>query len=354
MSSSYKFNDCNTYQLIVNNKKIYIINFGEIHGEDSKINFKVFDNHKTMFYIETPFKLFNKQFKYKYFKKINSPSITKIRKQNNIQIYSPDGYNNIYYINKYFAYWFKKNNYKFNDKNDNNVINRCNPYNKLWNYCPCEFRDGTECFYAFTEPLYQLLYYYLRHIQYAEDFNLSIDEFLKQEIDNDISCLKLRIPSYDIMKQEFIKAINSNKYDMLKFNDKIYRKIYLLLVKYYNNLNYRNYVNNPTFKNLDKLFKNINLTDMTIDLFNIITFFYYEDKLKKYPSIIEFIKYYYEVMIYSMTPYYLANYIIGPYDIILYINLNDNLQNYEYHVIYNGTFHRYIFQSYINFMYLNY
>lgn len=352
--SLYKVNDCNVYKIqnSKTNKNIYIINYGEIHGEDTKVNFKIFDKYNTMFYVEQPFRLFNKNFKYKYFKKINSKSTTKRRQKNGQFTYSPLGYDNMYYLNIYFSKWFKDNNYTFNDKNDKQIISKSKQYNTLWNYCPCEYRDNNEFFYDFTEPLYQLLQYYIFHIKY-NNFNQNINNFLLENINNNINCLKLRIPPYNIFKQKIIDAINVNKYDTLPYNETVYKKIHNLLTKYYNKKEFIIFVENPTFNNLDLYFKKINLSLMTIDLFNIITFFYYENNLIKYKSITEFIKYYYDYLIYSVFPINLRPFIISPYDIILYINLNENITKYEYHIIYNGTFHRYIFQYYLSFM-LNY
>ena len=348
--SSLKFNDCNSFELLINNKKIYIINFGEIHGRDSKINFSIFNNYKTMFYVEQPFRIFNKQIRYTYFKKINSKRTTKQRQKNNITTYSSEGYNNMYYLNLYFANWFKENNYKFDDNNDKQLINKSKPYNKLWNYCPCEYRDGNEFFYNFTEPLYILLHYYLIYKHY-NNFKEDINDFMKFNYNEPFDFLKIKIMPYNEFKNIIINAINKfTYYDTLPFNDKIYKKIHSLLIKYYNKPEYDQFFEKPNFKNLELYFKGINLSEMTIDLFNIITFFNYEKELTKYKSIINFIKFYYDYMIYSLFPCGIDIYFISPYDIMLFINLNKNLTKYDYHVIYNGTFHRFIFQYYLNFI----
>ncbi len=351
MEQPYLFLDCNNYRLIdKNNKIINIINFGEAHGLDSKLDIMKFKDLKSCFYVEEPMRLFKKYYNYPVFIKHGSKKDIEYRKKSNMSIFNSKGYHNIYHLKKYFAYYYKKNKYIFEDKDDQKLVNESNPYNKLWEYCPCDYRDGIGYLQYCCYLLEIILLYYLRYTNiFNKDFikNNQFDKYLKLSGYN-IKYFKEYINPKSFEEFEQFHKKYQDKHP--PYNKQILQEIYKLLKKYFNT-NYYKFINNFNENNLNEYFKNINITQMSIDLFNIQTYFYYIDDLKKYKCIYEFINYYYNyyVKIYKD----ILNYYIQPiscYDIILYINLHKNLNKYDYHVIYNGDQHRFIFSIYIDFL----
>jgi len=351
MEKPYLFLDCNNYKLIdKNNNIINIINFGEAHGLDPKFDINIFNNLKTCFYVETPIRLFKKHFTYPFFVKHGSKKDIKYRKKAGMDIWNSKGYNNVYYIKKYFSYYYKNNNYTFEDKDDQRIINESKPFNKLWGYYPCDYRDGVAYYQYQCELLNMILDYYLTSKnELNKDFiqNNPFNTYINYYGYDNIDKFKIIIPkTLEEFEQEHKNDKDTN-YNP-PYNKEILEEIYKLLKKYFN-INYYKFINSQNSDNLNEYFKNIDIAQMSIDLFNIQTYLYYKDDVKKYNCIYEFINYYYNSYLKVCKNYF--NYKpIWIYDIILYINLHKNLNKYDYHVIYNGSAHTFLFSMYIDFL----
>ena len=334
-----------SYRLVKNNKCYDIINYGEIHGFDSKINFNIFKDNKTCFYTETFINSYQKNYMYEYFIKSNSKKHLKEAENfnNSIGVRPKTGYNNLYHLQKYFAYFYKKNGFNFLNEQDKKIVEKSKPYNKLWNYFPCDCRENYDkSFHTMNSLLYTILTYYVfKKMEYPKSFDYFINNKDNErfKIDDFKQYTKINIKPENL--KNYYNALKE-KFNLYTFkNDEMFVKISDVYKKYFNK-DYDNFINDNSDENLNNYFKNINLTEMMLDLFNVQTYFYYENILIKYKSITDFLNNYFEFG-------YKTSHkgIITFYDILLYINLNNNLEKAEYHVIYNGDFHRQLFNMYI-------
>lgn len=103
-----------------------------------------------------------------------------------------------------------------------------------------------------------------------ENYNIFIEKFITKILD---------------VHQSFINPIIAltetyKKYDILPFNETTlnnqYKIIFEILTKYINN-NYQKIISIPSIENITNYFKDINLTQFTIDMFNVSTCFYFEE-----------------------------------------------------------------------------
>ena len=394
----YLLLNTNIYRFKINNRIIHIINYGERHYQAPKLDLSIYKNKKTCFYLEYPMRIFNKQIDFMYFNNLNpktkklptktyylrSLSKNKSRlnsKFNSISTPRPKQrlhkkfsknnstkitpYDNRYHIAKYFGKWYLDNGYKFDDdstipedlkdcmKSDLTIASKHKKYNKLWDLCPCDYRSNV-FFYSFTGLISILQQYYLYILKSINSKNfccsfrkymfINFDVFMEEFITETPNTFEGFI---NPIKEEFERY---KKYDVLPLNEiteqNQYKRIFGILDKYMNNENYQKIIKDPSTENITNYFKGLDLAQLTIDIFNVNTCFYFEEDLKKYPDIIEFIKFYYHQFEKSI--------LYGPcditsYDIILFINLNKNIEKYNYHVIYNGLFHFELFKYYMLF-----
>jgi len=384
----YLLLNTNIYRFKINNRLIHIINYGERHYQAPKLDLSIYKNRKTCFYLEYPMRIFNKNVDFIYFDNLNPKkkqylpktyylrSLSKNKSSFNSRLNSSPkqrlhkkstkivSYDNRYHLAKYFGKWFLDNGYKFDDdsiipkdlkdvmKSDLTVASKHKKYNKLWDLCPCDYRNNV-FFFSFTGLISILQQYYLYLLKSINSKNLC-------------SFRKYMFINFDVFMEEFITKIPETfesfinpikeeferykKYDVLPLNEETeqnqYKKIFSILNKYMNNEKYQNIIKDPSTENIVDYFKGLDLAQLTIDIFNVNTCFYFEEDLKKYPDIIEFIKFFYHQFEKSI--------LFGPcditsYDIILFINLNKNIEKYNYHVIYNGNFHFELFKYYMLF-----
>ena len=336
-------------------KIINIINIGEYHYKTPELNLDLFKDKKTCFYVETYNYIFNKKFNYSLFQDDNE--------------YEYEGFKhftNINRLNNIFSYYYKQNNYEFIDEYDKKIINNSNPFNKLWNFLPCDYRYIKyidDYFYC----IMSLYYYYILIINNVIKYNKNYIEKRKDAFEH----IKEVINSYHIsttleeIKHEFN---NIDKYKMITdflhikdcyeipiINDNIIIKIHQTIKKYYNE-DYFRIIEDFSDENIIKYFDLINKGEFMIDMFNLRTYFYFEDKLNKYDCIKQFLNYYCNYylkdklnLLDTFMPYMIT--LLCPiYDIGLYINFCDNFQNYDYNVIYSGDVHRELFDIFIKFL----
>ena len=377
---TYLVLNTNIYRFKVNNKLIHIINYGERHYQAPKLDFSIYKNKKTCFYLEYPMRIFNKNIDFIYFKNLNpkkkqlpiktyylrNKSKNKTRSKQRLHKQS---YDNRYHLAKYFGKWYLDHDYKFMDdttipqdlkdimKSDLSIALKYKKYNKLWDLCPCDYRSNV-FFGQYTDLITYLQHYYLCLLKY-NDGKHHLDNFKKFMFDNYDVFIEELITKIPDTFEDFINPIKEVYetykkcniiFDILQFNETTlsnqYKKIFEILTKYMSNEKYQKIVSKPSIENIINYFKDINLTQLTIDMFNVNTCFYFEEDLKKYPDIIEFMNFYYNQFEKSI--------LFGPsnitiYDIILFINLNKNIEKYNYHVIYNGVFHFELFKYYMLF-----
>ena len=393
MNNPYLLLNTNIYRFKINDKIIHIINYGELHSQAPKLDISIYKNLKTCFYLEYPMRIFNKNVDYIYFKNLNPKkkqkpvktyylrSLTKNKSKSNLTKLTPKQrlhkkssknkpYDNRYHLAKYFGKWYLDHGYKFEDdttipldlkdvmKSDLSIASKHKTYNKLWDLCPCDYRSNV-FFGQFTELISILQHYYLYLLKYNDgEHNLvNFKQFMFENYNVFIEEFITKIPdTFEKFINPIIELSESyKKYDILPFNETTlsnqYKRIFEILTKYMSNEKYQKIISYPSIENIIDYFKDIDLTQLTIDMFNVNTCFYFEEDLKKYPNIIEFIKLFYSQFKKSI--------LFGPcnisiYDIILFINLNKNIEQYNYHVIYNGVFHFELFKYYMIFFEQNY
>ena len=168
-----------------------------------------------------------------------------------------------------------------------------------------------------------------------------------------------------------MKTFYNNIFEYPNINDDIVMKYIQVLQKYYNE-DYDKLSKNITNENINLYFKNIDISKLIIDLFNMYTYFYFEDKLKKYSCIKHFLDYYFnyyyintllrnminnQKIVENILYYNLEKDLIDDltifslvYDIGLYLNFCENFENYDYNVIYSGNFHKELFDIFIKFV----
>ena len=388
----YLLLNTNIYRFKINNRLIHIINYGERHYQALKLDLSIYKNLKTCFYLEYPMRIFNKHVDFVYFKNLNPktkklPSKTYYLRSlpknklglnsrlNSISTPIPKQrlhkkslkltpYDNRYHLAKYFGKWYLDHGYKFDDdttipedlkdcmKSDLTIASKHKKYNKLWDLCPCDYRSHI-FFGVFTELISILQHYYLYLLKYNDgkhdlvNFRMYMFENYDAFMEEFITKIPETFEGFIIPLKEEVERYKI--YDILPLNEETedqYKKIYDILDKYINNENYQNIISKPSIENITIYFKGLDLAQLTIDIFNVNTCFYFEEDLKKYPDIIEFIKFYYKQFKNSI--------LFGPcnitsYDIILFISLNKNIEKYNYHVIYNGNFHFELFKYYMLF-----
>jgi hypothetical protein len=298
-----------------------------------KLDLSKFKNKKCYFYVETSMRLYNLKFDRPYFIKNGSKKDVKYRKENDMYIWSSEGYDNIYKLNMMFANYFSK--YKFTDSNDKKIIEKSKPITENWKFIPCDYRDGIGVYHHKCNLLECLIEYY--YIYPKTDFKTFIGYFNYK-----IQDFNFNIPHL-MQLEDYIENLEDKpKNDRLK-NEKIIKYL-----KKYFNADYYKFVNKPTIENLKKYFDKINLTELTIDMFNVRTYFYYEKDIND--LIIDFLNWFYEIM--KSKSNLLIDYGISVYDIILFINFNKNFNQSknEIHIMYNGDNHRYIFNFYISYV----
>ena len=107
---------------------------------------------------------------------------------------------------------------------------------------------------------------------------------------------------------------------------------------------YYEFIKNPSNENLEKYFKKIKFSTLITDMFNVLTYFYYEKDISI--NLIKFFDYYEAIRGICKPP-------ICAYDIILFINFmkNVNKSKNEIHVIYNGLRHKVLFNYFYSYMY---
>lgn len=132
-----------------------------------------------------------------------------------------------------------------------------------------------------------------------------------------------------------------DNYKIPFINIDIINKIYQVITKYYNE-DYFKIIDDFTDENLVNYFDLMDKGEFMIDMFNLRTYFYFEDKLNKYDCIKQFLNYYCNYyfkdnlnLLDTFRPFIIM--LLCPiYDIGLYVNFCDNFQNYDYNVIYSG------------------
>ncbi len=383
-TQTYPVLNTNVYRFNINDRIIHIVNYGEIHYQAPKLDLSVYEDKKTCFYLEYPFRIFNKRVDFIYFSNLNPKKKSSLVKtcclQSKTKVtttkLSPKErlhkkikpYDNRYHISKHFGKWYLNKGYIFNDdttipldlkdkmKSDLTIATKYESYNELWDLCPCDYRHKCNSIFGIITDLINILqHYYLYILKYNDGSHTLVDFKQYMFINYDIPSIEIFLTKIPKTFEEFFSPIKSDPdyfkvYDLLPITEKTendqYKRIYEILVKYVNNDKYQNIIENPSIDNIMNYFKDMDLTQLTIDIFNVNTCFYYEEDLKKYPDIIEFIN-----MFYSL---YHKTILFGPcnitsYDIILLINLNKNIEKYDYHVIYNGLFHCELFKYYMLF-----
>ena len=356
MYSPFELLNYSNHRIFNKSKIINIINIGEYHNISPKLNLDLFKDKKTCFYVETTNYIFNKNFN-------NSLFFDKIQYYN--KLYKDyNNFSNITFLNNIFSFYYKQNQYKFINSYDKEIINNSKRFNKLWNFIPCDYRHIKyidKYFYC----IMCLFYYY---ILLKNKVILIFNDDIEQEKINIFNYIKEKITSYKILttleeiKNEFnvidkyhMNTKNSIDYEIPNINDEVINKIYKVITKYYNE-DYFKIINDFTDENIANYFNKINKDEFMIDMFNLRTYFYFEDKLNKYSCIKRFLDYYCNYyLIYNLNLLKL-NYqdmimLLCPiYDIGLYINFCDNFQNYDYNVIYSGDAHRELFDIFIKFL----
>ncbi len=341
-----------------NQKIINVINIGETHYHTSKFNINNFKNKKTCFYVEIR-------------------NFCNSKEDNSLHYFFKKPYDNSYYNNfrlffKKFAYYYKTNNYIIKDDELQDIINKSDKYyDNNWEFIPCDYRSNM-LFPKYYTGLFPLLLYYLFNNKTLHDFydnNVDYKEHLNRlyntckTVSQDWEDLHLSF-SFNDIKNDFnnMKAF-SKDYDYLKIvNDDIINKFKIILEKYYNDENYKNLINNFSDENINLFFNNIDIPEFIIDMYNLYTYFKFEDKLNKYSCIKNFLRYYYKIyylhdiskkyiMSKSRQYQYGVNYRINLiYDITIYINFCDNFEKYDYNVIYSGDYHRELFDLFLYFL----
>jgi len=348
-------------------KKINIINIGELHFTSPKFDIDYFKDKKTCFYVELPNYIFKTQ---KYYRNVYFNNSTKY-------------FNNFRLFFENFAYYFKLNNYKFEDKEIQNITDNSKKYNKNWKFCPCDHR------FIKRYPKYYSVLLLLKFYLYNNDILHNLfknNEFYKTMINNLFilaksyttelfnSDKKITLNNNDI-KNDYLKLKDmfNSYYECPNITNDLIIKIKRLIKKYYYNENYVKLCKNFTIENLNLYFKNMDISEIIIDMFNLNTYFYYEDKLNKYKCIKSFLNYYfnyyffnniikevnYQVML-KNSNFYTKPIDYGMYDILLsfslvydiglYIQFCDNYDKYDYNVIYSGMTHKELFDIFINFL----
>jgi len=358
-TQTYPVLNTNIYRFNINDRIIHIVNYSEIHYQAPKLDLSVYEDKKTCFYLEYPFRIFNKRIEFIYFSNLN-PKEERLHKK-----IKP--YDNRYHIAKHFGKWYLNKGYIFNDdstipldlkdkmKSDLTIATKYDTYNELWDLCPCDYRHKCNSIFGIITDLISILQHYYIYILTYNDGKHTFVDFKQYMFINYDTTLEIFLTEIPKTFEEFINPIKSDPdyfkvYDYLPITEETeknqYKRIYEILVKYVNNDKYQNIIKNPSIYNIMNYFKDIDLTQLTIDIFNVNTCFYFEQDLKKYPDIIEFINMFHNL--------YYKTILFGPcnitsYDIILFINLNKNIEKYDYHVIYNGLFHCELFKYYMLF-----
>ena len=343
------------YRMYNKTKIINIINIGEYHYKTPELNLDLFKDKKTCFYVETRNYIFNKKFTYSLFQDDNE------YEENGIKHFT-----NINRLNNIFSYYYKQNSYDFETDYDKTIITSSKPYNKLWSFIPCDYRYIKyidDYFYC----IMSLYYYYILIINNVIKSNKDYMEIRQETFEH----IKEVVNSYHIsttleeIKNEFN---NIDKYKMItnflhpeedyenpNINIDTINKIYQVINKYYNE-DYFKIIDNFTDENVVNYFDLMDKGEFMIDMFNLRTYFYFEEKLNKYSCIKRFLNYYCNYylkdnlnLLDTFMPYMIM--LLCPiYDIGLYVNFCDNFQKYDYNVIYSGDAHRELFDIFIKFL----
>ena len=351
----YDMLNYSNHRIYNKSKIINIINIGEYHYKTPELNLDLFKDKKTCFYVETRNYIFNKKFTYSLFQDNNEYEYEGVKL-----------FTNINRLNNIFSYYYKQNNYEFIDDYDKTIITNSKPFNTLWSFIPCDYRYIKyidDYFYC----IMSLYYYYILIINNVIKSNKNYKDLRKDAFER----IKEIINSYHIsttleeIKTEFNNIIkykmitnflnSQNDYEIPNINEDVINKIYQVITKYYNE-NYFKIIDDFTDENIINYFDLIYKGEFMIDIFNLRTYFYFEDKLNKYSCIKRFLDYYcnYHLkdnldLLDTFRPF-MTMLLCPIYDIGLYVNFCDNFQNYDYNVIYSGDAHRELFDIFIKFL----